>query len=225
MPRSATRTVKLSKLARQLRREALASPKKAVVLGVLALLASYYWGPLVWGWISPSEESAEPTAAEAGADLDPGPWAAIASAQAPTPTKTRQHPWTQLDEWIRQDPTTTPVEDPAGWRDPFTVVSTGIEVDQDEEAQPDEPQVTPATLGVELSGTLVGPDRRVALIGGKAYREGQTIKVDQDDRPIEFELVEVHPQRIVLHLHGSRFDLAIPERRSTGLIEPSGNRD
>jgi len=85
------------------------------------------------------------------------------------------------------------------------------------------PQVTPATLGVELSGTLVGPHRRVALIGGKAYREGQTITVDQNDQPIQFELVEVHPQRIVLNLQGTRFDLAIPERRSSGLIGPSGN--
>lgn len=193
------------------------------MLVVLLLLALYYWGPLVWGWISPGDRSAEPTAAEG--DLDPGPWAATASAQTqtPTPAKAPQHPWTQLDEWIRQDPTTVPAEHPDGWRDPFAVVSAGIEVAQDEEAQPDEPLVTPATLGVELSGTLVGAHRRVALIGGKAYREGQTIKVDQDDRPIELELVEVHPQRIVLNLQGARFDLAIPERRNTGLIEPSGN--
>jgi len=195
------------------------------VLGVLLLLACYYWGPLAWGWISASDDSSEPAAAQAGDDLDQGPWAAIASAQTetPTPTKTLQYPWTQLDEWIRQDPATIPAENPAGWRDPFSVVSAGIETDQHEEAQPDEPQVTPATLGVELSGTLVGPHRRVALIGGKAYREGQTITVDQNDQPIQFELVEVHPQRIVLNLQGTRFDLAIPERRSSGLIGPSGN--
>jgi hypothetical protein len=40
--------VKLDKLVKQLRRDATANPKKTALLGVMALVALYFWGPLLW---------------------------------------------------------------------------------------------------------------------------------------------------------------------------------
>jgi hypothetical protein len=215
----------LTKLARQLRREAKANPKKAALLGSLVLLALYYWGPMIWGWVAAEEATGRPPDA---------PTAAVASlggAAVPTPPPTSEdkntgtHPWTQLDQWMRQDPITTPVEDVAAWHDPFAVASSELEAVEPDETQDEQILVSPEGLGIELSGTLVGPHRRVALIGGKAYREGQTVRIDRDDQSIEFELAEVHSRRIVLRREGHRFDLLIPDGRKAGGTGTAGNED
>jgi len=216
----------LNKLARQLRREAMGNPKKAAILAVLVLVAVYFWGPLVWGWVAPEEASGEPPNAKAEATAEPATFANTALAQSQElPDKEQKacpHPWTQLDEWMREDPMTTPAEEVTGWRDPFASALAVVEVDQHEAVQAAVAPVTPESLGVELSGTLIGPRRRVALIGGKAYRAGQTVTVDHAGRPIHLQLVEVHPRRIVLEWEGNRFDLAIPEQKTTGQIELGG---
>ena len=216
----------LNKLARQLRREAMANPKKAAILAVLALVAVYFWGPLVWGWVAPEQASGEPPNGKDEAAAEPGTLANTASTQPQEPPEKEQtacpYPWTQLDEWMRGDPMTTPAEDLTGWRDPFASDLAGAGGDEHEGAQAAVPQVTPESLGVELSGTLIGPRRRVALIGGKAYRAGQTVTIDHAGRPVDLKLIEVHPRRIVLEWEGNRFDLVIPERKTTGQIERGG---
>ena len=227
MRRFDTGSMNANKLVRQLRREAMANPKKAAVLGLLLLAGAYYWGPLLWSWTASGRASGEPAGEKSIASTATAP-AALAQTSTTEPDallsdKNPSHPWSQLDEWIRQDPATSPAKDLAGWRNPFAVApSTQAATDAREQAQPERTQVTPESLGIELSGTAVGPLRRVAMIGGTAFREGQTIKIKQNDRPIEFRLVEVHLRRIVLEREGDRFDLAIPERETAGRIEPVG---
>jgi hypothetical protein len=218
----------LSKLAKQLRREAKANPKKAALLGLLVLVALYYWGPMVWGWVAADEA--------AGSLPDGPPAAAVASLDAATPgtskppptpeqKSTAPRPWKQLDEWMRRDPMTTPVEDVTGWHDPFAVAAAEPQVVGPDDAQNEQSLLSPETLGIELSGTLVGPRRRVALIGGKAYQEGQKVKIDRDGQSIEFELAEVHSRRIVLGREGRRFDLLIPGRNTPGGPPPTEQED
>jgi len=219
--------VNLKRVIRHLRREALANPKKAAILGLLALVALYYWAPLVRGWIVPGEASVKPPVAEGDAELAPGAPAESAPAgpSTPSPKETPSYAWTQLDQWMREDPTTTPPGNLADWRDPFAVASAGAELALDEEVQREDAEVTPETLGMKLSATLLGPRRRVALIDGKAYREGQTVRINQNDQPIEFRLVEVLSQQIVLDRDGRRFGLRIPQRKTTGRIEPFARVD
>jgi hypothetical protein len=222
----------LNKLVRQLRGEARANPKKAAILGVLGLVALYFWGPLVWGRVAPEQASGGPPGTdghrpEVGrlvpeADANAAPFPSTASTQPQPSAKEEEqacpYPWTQLNEWMRQDPMTT-AEDLTGWRDPFDPIVSAEDMDEHERAQAGAPQVTPESLAVELSGTLIGPRRRVALIGGKAYREGQTVTIDHSGQPVELNLIEVHPRRIVLEWEGNRLDLAIPERNTAGQIE------
>ena len=81
----------LNKLARQLRREAMANPKKAAVLGLLLLVALYFWGPLVWGRVAGDGASEKPPAAEANGEDNPQTSAQIPATQPqpPSPEKTR----------------------------------------------------------------------------------------------------------------------------------------
>jgi hypothetical protein len=193
-------------------------------------VALYFWGPLVWGWVAKDEAAAPPPDARPaalGASLGQ---ATVATTETPpTPHEDNDnastHPWTQLDEWMRHDPMTTPVEDVTGWKDPFAVASSGPEAVERDEGRGDLLPASPEALGIELSGTLVGPHGRVALIGGKAYREGQAVKIDRDGQLIEFELAEVHSRRIVLGREGHQFDLAIPDRNRAEGIETPGDEE
>ena len=219
----------LTKLTKQLRREARANPKKAAVLGLLALAALYFWAPKLGGWVADDPKPNEPPVA--GATLDPAPVPAPvpavgpdAAQPAPTAKAVCSHPWTRLDEWIRQDPRTTPTEELTNGRDPFTLKAAVVQVAEDDSSEIDQPELTPEDLHLELSSTVVGPRRRMARIAGQAYEEGETIQVNQDDQPVEFQLVEVHPRRIVLQREGAQFELVIPQQRGAGRIQLSGPR-
>jgi len=176
-----TGSMNANKLVRQLRREAMANPKKAAVLGLLLLAGAYYWGPLLWSWTASGRASGEPAGEKSIASTATAP-AALAQTSTTEPDallsdKNPSHPWSQLDEWIRQDPATSPANDLAGWRNPFAVApSTQAATDAREQAQPERTQVTPESLGIELSGTAVGPLRRVAMIGGTASGDDLTLR-------------------------------------------------
>lgn len=222
-------TVNLTKLTKQLRREARTNPKKAAVLGLLALAALYFWAPKLGGWVADDPKPNKPPVA--GATLDPAPVPTPVPAVGPSPAQpaptanaVSTHPWTRLDEWIRQDPRTTPTDQLLGGRDPFTFKAALMHVAEDEPSKIDRPDLTPQDLRLELSSTVVGPRRRMARIAGQAYEEGETIQVNQDDQPVEFQLVEVHPRRIVLQREGALFELVIPQQQGAGRIRLSGTR-
>lgn len=196
-------------------------------MGLLVAAALYFWAPLVKGWVVKGEMPANPPVSQADANLPPTA-AEIGAAQTPLAFPAEAiacaHPWTQLDQWMTQDLTTTPASDLPGRRDPFRATgATGV-TDANEEAEREEAKLTPANLHVEVSSTVVGPRRRVALIAGKAYAEGEKVTVRQDDRSVVFELVEVHPRRVVLQREGKQFEVVIPDRKGSGRIEMSGDR-
>jgi hypothetical protein len=219
--------VTLKKLARQLRREASRNPKKALVLGLLVVAAVYYWTPLVRRWLS--EDDLPPTQAvdglAAGSLARPvddvtadGPDPRV-SGQVKTPS------WDKVICWMEQDPTTTPVADLGKDRDPFWVAERkpaeleGGESEAEQRPGPAAPAVTPEELGIQLSATVVGPRRRVAMIDGEAYSEGRRIVRTKDGRQFEFTLLEILPRHVVLEREDNRFLLEIPRRQWTRQIE------
>jgi hypothetical protein len=113
--------VNLSKLARRLRREAVGSPKKAAVLALLAVVALYYWMPLVWGWIGKANGSG--TAAVAAA-TPPAAATNTPPAQPAATSPTAAKPagaamtWQETLRAIEADPRTVPAA-LLGGRDPF----------------------------------------------------------------------------------------------------------
>ncbi|MGC3971074.1 MAG: hypothetical protein QM775_28185 [Pirellulales bacterium] len=53
----------MASLAKQLKRDLTANPKKAGMLGVLCLVCAWFWGPLVFPKDSNNAKTAKPTAA------------------------------------------------------------------------------------------------------------------------------------------------------------------
>lgn len=232
--------MKYRKLAKQLRREFVANPKKGALLGLLGAVALWFWAPMVCGWIAPEEPVAEvtPVASATPATTESGP-AAATNKTAAEP----KYDWQELVEWIENDPRTSPTElrhggtfskfwrywplkDPASQqRDPFRIPQALVAQAEAETKteQEDEPEiaadVTPESLGLSLSGTLVGRDRAVARIGGRTYRAGNSIALTKNGQQIVFELVEVHPRRVVLQRDGVQFELCITGPGASGQIE------
>lgn len=212
-----------SKLIKRLRREAKASPKKAAALGLLLLVAGYYWMPLLKAVVTKADAAGRKPRESAEADFTamiPSGEGSAAEGKA-TPT----YGWERLAEWIDEDALTRPAESLVTRRSPFEPVVAEIalaETDQEME-QPARKSPTPESLGMALSGTVVGPGRRVAVIDGKAYPEGRSVEARQSGDVIQFKLSEVHPERIVLERLGEQFELAIPRRSSSPLIEAIEN--
>ena len=218
----------IEKYKQQLIREAKKSPKKAAALGSLLVIALWFWAPLVGGWFSSgSDEAATTTASVQAKPALPFAKQKIGSeSQSPT-VKTAEVArapkieWNELTKWIRSDPLMTPAELPENSRDPFLAHLERSLVEEEEEVeevevvvQPAQPVVTPKSLGLTLTSTIVGSKRRVAMIGGRAYRQGKMVYALSDGATIGFLLAEVGERHAVLVRDGRDYELTI---QSTGL--------
>lgn len=223
----------LSRISRQLRREATAHPKKAAILGLLCLVAVWKWVPLACGWINEDDPAAKAPVVVAAVNPVPQPLAGLPSVgdkdvspngqtgpgAAPNKPDDPKHPWHQLVRWMDNDPRTLATNPGLGRRDPFLIAQA--EPAEDDREKPT-PAATPEALGMVLSGTIVGPHRRVAQINGQSYRQGQTVKLAKDGQQIEFTLSAVFSRRVVLRRNGEQFELTIPEPARAGRIELVG---
>jgi len=105
--------VSLNKLTKKLKRDAQRSPKKAAALGLLCVVALWFWAPLVWGWIAPEDSASETTAATAPGP-NPGPTSGVAAGFNPTapkidnPSHQSTVPWQTILEHIDRDPRKKP---------------------------------------------------------------------------------------------------------------------
>jgi len=188
---SAHKTVSLSKIAKQLRRETTANPKKAAALGLLVLVALWFWAPLVKGWFAKQNPAAEtkPAKSAAGASsTSPADGMNQLGTEPKKPEKPR-YPWYQLVQWMEEDPRTSAADRLARHRDPFSNAKTALVIERPEELS--------QSLGVELTSTIVGTHRRVARINGKTYQEGSLVQIAKDNRQIEFRLEKVERRRAV----------------------------
>src|SRR5262245_11950203 len=106
-------------LAERLKREVAASPKKAAMLGVVCLVAIWFWTPLVLKWVGKKSPAEELTVASVEED-------ATATPVMPAPTAETNKSivsavssdWQKILKWIRNDPKMKP-HTAIGRRDPF----------------------------------------------------------------------------------------------------------
>lgn len=201
-------------LLKKLRREATANPKKAGLLGLLLLVAIYFWAPLLRQWIGTSENIAESTAA-AGP-----PAAAISSGSVVMPPATaaagaavpKIH-WRQMARAIESDPrmrAVEPSEQTIG-RDPFVDPQPPSVPRTVAEDEPVVEEATPDELGLVLSSTIVGPSRRTAVINGKIYAPGRELEASEG---MVFVVISIEPWGIVLERAGKQFALELPRPSS-----------
>lgn len=225
--------VNFKRLSKQLKRELTANPKKAGLLGLVTLVAVYFWLPLVWGWvgggksqtvaaIDPPQDAinmAQPTASTAGQPIPPD---GEPQHQADIEWKPT-HDWPQLVKLIDNDPRTLPASVLPRERDPFgtptlKIVQTADKEDEEETEIADD-SFTPQSLGMVLSTTIVGDKWQVARINGKTYKQGQDIKVAKDGKELNFEVVEILPQSVILKRKERQFELKISPDIKSGTIE------
>lgn len=201
------------------------------MLGLLALVALWFWAPLVCGWFGGEESASQQTTESPVADIGQAAWPRVESPPATTTKKDEQPtpPWDKLVEWIEQDARTVAADCLGKKRDPFQPVKKEQVAKKDDEEKPEtkpqQPIDTPESLGLVLASTIVGPARRTALVNGKVYPQGGDIKLDKDGREIVFKLAEVYPTRIVLAREGKRFEVKLMHRVSSDAIELTKSRN
>lgn len=215
----------LQKLGKKLRKEAANSPGKAAVLGIVCLVAIYFWAPLLYRWtVRPTDAASVASPEPSGSQ--PAVGAAVSVAVAtPGPTTTAgPQPiadWYTTLQRIEADPDMKPavfdrdVEPFAG--PPVEAKSQVAEAEN--VPAPVAEKVTPSSLGITLVGTLVGPERRAARIGGKTVLVGQAIEVVRGAERYQFTLTDVQRDRVVLMREGERFELNVKPSVPAGRIE------
>ena len=219
--------MKTAVLLNQLKREATASPAKAGTLGLLTVVALYFVVPLIWSMVA---GDSKPTSSPAVAS-NPNP-----TQSSPTPTEANPsdvpslpYAWQDLASAIDTDARTAQVATHPQRRSPFSefVASGNEQADSSKKTAPAVVEQTPEQLGFQLTSTIVGKTRSVALINGKAYRFSPQsspavwIKLDKANSDYAFQLVDVRDNMVVLERDGKRYPLRIkqPSLEDLGTIQ------
>lgn len=221
--------MKLSKIAKQLRREALANPKKAGFLGLLAVVAIYFWAPLVMKWSGGQDTKFGTTASAASSTPNSTAMPSAASpstsaAEKPKDPAHRRVKWNEVVQWMDQDPRTRPAGPLLLKCDPFQAVkAVPVAAVKHEAPKVVGREITPQSLGMVLSGTILGAGRSVARISGRNYEQGRPVEVvAKDGKSFAFVLTQVEAKRVVLERAGGQYELKIQPSKSSGRIELLG---
>ncbi|RIK79250.1 MAG: hypothetical protein DCC68_13595 [Planctomycetota bacterium] len=236
------------RLVRQLKREIKTNPKRAALLAGLTAVGIYFWAPLVAGWVMPEQAATAPVKQIASRAPTPA-GATPAGATTAQPSKTTNAtPWTQLWAAIQDDKRTKPATALLAAADPFRPFPAPPETNEEtEESNQGNPsaegtatakrpptanpaaavEVTPKSLGMKLTGTVIGPRQRAAVIDGKivpegglvlpAAADGKSSSTKTDAAKIAFRLVKVDDRSIALERNQKKYTLSIETPTADGI--------
>ena len=80
----------------------------------------------------------------------------------------------------------------------------------------------PADAGLVLNSTLVGSGRRMALIGGEPYWEGDVVLASHGSE--SFRLIEIFARQVVLERAGKHYSLEIKTTSHDGAVVAESDR-
>jgi hypothetical protein len=211
--------VNLDKLAKQLRRDLAANPKKAAILGLMVLVALYFWGPLVWTWMKASGSKRSSKLTTASLILTDDPAEPTTSSRQRGGAKFR---WERVRQLTRNDPHMVSAKFDAAWVDPFSrpavaetsATAGGTPKDDAATAAAGIAGAEPSDIGIVLGGVMIGPRNRVATINGEACHEGDVIEVtDKMDKSISrrFRVVKITRQGVELEIGGRTLTLDLKQ--------------
>src|SRR5262249_44855950 len=150
------------------------NPKKAAALGLMILVAIYFWGPLAWKWCSAtgSKRSAKANLASLILTDDP-----VGPSQQTKARGGAKFKWEKARQLIKQDPRMISANFEVAWIDPFGLSAGGIGPENAKNIPPEEAAKAAAAaaaaanatldagdLGLKLGGVLIGSKSRVATI-------------------------------------------------------------
>ncbi|MGA2061939.1 MAG: hypothetical protein ABSG67_15745 [Thermoguttaceae bacterium] len=205
----------IQKISKQIKHEIAAHPKKAIVLGIMMVVGLFIWIPHVLGWLNKSEEGPKSSGTQVAVNMSPGQTNSANNLSANKENKPLQYSWKEVLKWMNNDPRTRPAQQLTIDRDPFQGSKEATD-ETKEEAEAKAPPVSPASLGMALTSTIIGPNGGIARIGGRTYNQGQTIEAVKEGRNYKFVLTEIHDRKVVLELEGESFELSIPEPGTSG---------
>ena len=220
--------VKLDKLVKTLRREIVANPAKAGVLGVLLLGGTYFWGPLAWKWVGGKKSDAAGTAAVVL------PVASAPDQQGVSVAEQNEIKldWREIRQRREKDPLTRAADFQLPWNQAFFAAKVADTAQSQEAEEPVKPPaiVDPGKLGLVLEGVVIGSKTRKAIISGKVYREQDQVKVSQSTEAnhqpdakqpdVVFRLMQVSRKMVKLERDGKTWSLEMKGKESgTQLIE------
>lgn len=208
----AGKAVNLGKTLKRLRRDLTANPKKAALLGLMVLVACYFWAPLLLGGFGfGGKRKSTASADELILTDDP------VDVTQPVRSTKKSLRWDRVQQWIAADPLMVSAAADSRWRDPFAEFKTPP---KPEESKPPEttdtppvaelPETTPGAAGLTLQSVLVGSQRKVAMINGRMYRVGDTVPKREADKPagVEFRIARILAEGAELERGGKTYLLA-----------------
>jgi hypothetical protein len=200
-----------SSFSKRLQREVLGNPKKALLLGLLCLVAGYFWAPLLAGSFKEADSTATaPIAADSTLPITP----TTSAGPVQTPAVASSYTWKQIAECLDRTQSQQSTNIAADGRDPFKPApSVEAPTESVVEVKTSAPSLSPQQAGLSLSSTMVGPRYGIALIGGEAYRVGDEIMAATDDS-VTFRLKSIHAKHVVLERNGEEFELALKPAES-----------
>ena len=191
---------------------------KAAALGLMVLVALYFWGPLAWKWLSAAGNKRSTKVNMASLILTDDPIDPAQQSKTRGPGKFR---WEKARQLIRQDPRMVTATFDPSWTDPFGEPAAAA-APQDSTAEGAESEVAaavaaasePATLGIALGSVMIGAHKRVATINGETCHEGETITVaDRRDKSVtyRFRVVRIERQSVELDVGGRKLTLTLAQ--------------
>jgi hypothetical protein len=225
------KALNMDKLVKQLRRDLATNPKKAAALGLMLLVALYFWGPLAWKWFSASGNKRSGKVNLASLILTDDPAEPSQQSKARGGAKFK---WEKARQLIRQDPRmVSAVFDPS-WHDPFgkpisPVQDSVVEAAQTEAATSAAAIAEAKNLGIVLESVIISLRSRVATINGEACHEGDVITVKDKQHKgttYRFRVVRIRRQGVDLEVGGRTFTLELMQPRlSSGDEIERGKRE
>jgi len=206
------KAVNLGKLTKRLRRDITANPMKAGLLGLMVLVACYFWAPLIRGAVGFKQSTA---AAVSPVILTDDP----VDASQPASKTNKAFRWERMLSAIAGDALMASAKHDRGWRDPFASFVPKVAAVETEPPMPlavpvlpDPPiestlsqvVITPAEAGLVLQAALVGPRFRAATINGEVYHEGELVPASADAANAPFRVVKVLGHAVQLEANGKK---------------------
>ena len=230
-------TMKPSELSERLLKELKRNKAKSAALGVLCLVAIYFWLPLITKYFKKNNQvqSAPQSVATK----------AVVHVQPVKPIEnTPEFVWKEFLAWMADEPRMTVLAVSPDTRNPFARSAKAPVVASGESSQPAEQESEigelplkktikgPSDYGMVLRGTLVGGRRSTANIDGTNYGVGAFVPIAdsagasvQDQGSEGFRLLEVKPRYVTLERRGQLFRLELQRPGSEDhnlIIRPVG---
>lgn len=202
---------KMGSLGKRLKRELVKSPAKAALLGLVCLIALWYWAPILGDCLTGASNAPADIVVKPAETVGPDIGLIATAKENVGKTISTVCNWQSLAEWLDEDPRAKPAVATEGYRDPFRRaeasatqdvtrriqelirrIQEGAEEESTELVAPPEGPVEKqpefSDLSLVLGGTIVGSQVRSATINGNTYWLRNDASDNQDGRTIQIPL-------------------------------------